>query len=96
MLAETRKALQITTTSFDDEILRLIKAGIQDVKVVGCEFQTIISTSDVLIPDVQAADCVITYVRCNFGAPDNYVHLKAAYDEKKAQMRESTKYNGGE
>jgi len=96
MLAETRKALQITTTSFDDDILRLIKAGLRDVKTVGCDFPVIVGTSDVTIPDEMVAQAIITYVRCNFGSPDNYDKLKASYDEQKAQLRENSNYIGGE
>lgn len=95
MLNEARKALQITTTSFDDDILRLIKAGVKDVKTVGCNFTATVSTSDVVIEDEMAAQAVITYVRCNFGSPDNYDRLKASYDEQKAQLRENSNYNGG-
>lgn len=95
MLSETRKALRIFTTSFDDELLDLIKAGIQDVKLVGCDFPVINEASDVVINDPLVKRAVITYVKCNFGEPDKYNELRDSYDNQKAQLRENSRYVGG-
>ena len=77
-------ALRITTTAFDAEILSLLQAALLDLGVAG-----------VVIPDnvdalVQQA--CITYVRANFGQPDDYDRLKRSYDEQKAQLSTCTGY----
>ena len=35
---------------------------------------------------------VTTYCRANFGQPEDYERMKAAYDEQKAQLRTATGY----
>lgn len=40
-------------------------------------------------------EAIITYVRLNFGTPDDFDRLKKAYDEQKAQLMTSTQHNGG-
>lgn len=94
MLAEARKAVRVTTTSFDDELMDLIHAGIKDLQLPGIHFDVILTTSDVTIPDPLAKKAVITYVKCNFGNPSNYDKLKASYDEQKGQMRGNSNYIG--
>ena len=84
MLGAAKMALRITTTAFDAEILSLLQAALLDLGVAG-----------VVIPDnvdalVQQA--CITYVRMNFGQPDDYDRLKRSYDEQKAQLSTCTGY----
>ncbi len=84
MLAAAKMALRITTTAFDSEITSLLNAALLDLGVAG-----------VVIPDeinalVQQA--CITYVRMNFGQPDDYDRLKRSYDEQKAQLSTCTGY----
>lgn len=84
MLAAAKMALRITTTAFDSEITSLLNAALLDLGVAG-----------VVIPDeinalVQQA--CITYVRANFGQPDDYDRLKKSYDEQKAQLATCTGY----
>lgn len=84
MLAAAKLALRITTTAFDSEITSLLNAALLDLGVAG-----------VVIPDeinalVQQA--CITYVRMNFGQPDDYDRLKKSYDEQKAQLATCTGY----
>ena len=84
MLAAAKMALRITTTAFDSEITSLLNAALLDLGVAG-----------VVIPDeinalVQQA--CITYVRANFGQPDDYDRLKRSYDEQKAQLATCTGY----
>lgn len=92
MLQETRKALRIVSTAFDDEILELINAGVKDIELVGAVFDVTQTTGDVIITDPLAKRAVITYVKCNFGSPDNYEQLKSSYDEQKAQLRANSDY----
>ena len=84
MLAAAKMALRITTTAFDSEITSLLNAALLDLGVAG-----------VVIPDeinalVQQA--CITYVRANFGQPDDYDRMKRSYDEQKEQLSTCTGY----
>lgn len=92
MLARVKKALRISTTIYDDEILDLIAAGIVDLQHAGPQFEYTFTGSDYTIADALASRAVVTYCRANFGSPENYEQLKASYDEQKAQMRESSAY----
>lgn len=83
LLAETKLALRITTTAYDGEITRLIEAARLDLGVAGVE----IPSADALIKTA-----CITYVKMNFGDPDNYDRLKRSYDEQKAQLATCTGY----
>lgn len=78
MLAKVKKALRMVTDAYDDELLDLIESGLADLGVAG------VTNNNTTDPLVRRA--VITYVQCNFGQPDDYDKLKAAYDEQKAQL----------
>lgn len=83
-LTATKLALRITTDAFNDELSRLIKAGQQDLGIAG-----------VVVPeelDDIVLTAVITYVKMNFGNPENYDRLKRSYDEQKAQLSMATGY----
>lgn len=78
LIDDVRLACRVTTTTFDNELNRLIGSAKKDLEVAG-----------VVIPDpiddiVTTAIC--TYCRMNFGNPDNYEKLKSSYDEQKAQL----------
>ena len=84
MLAAAKMALRITTTAFDSEITSLLNAALLDLGVAG-----------VIVPaEVNALvqQACITYVRMNFGQPDDYDRLKRSYDEQKAQLATATGY----
>lgn len=88
MLALVKLALRITTDAFDVELNMLIAAALADLGLTDI-------SDDVLDADTNAAliqRAVITYVRCNFGDPDDYDRLKASYDEQKAQLSMATGY----
>ncbi len=98
MLALVKIALRIATTVYDSELLALMSAAVADIRHVGAEFevtevkdaeQTVI---DYTITDPLIRDAVIMYVKLYFGSPDDFDRLKAAYDEKKGQLRESSAY----
>lgn len=78
LIAQAKKARRISTDAFDDEVERLLNAGLQDLGVAGV---TVPEELDNLVS--QAA---ITYFMANFGEPEDYDRLKASYDEQKAQM----------
>lgn len=84
LIDDTRLALRLTTTAYDNELDRLIKAAKLDLGIAG-----------VTLPDTLDDLCntaIITYVMTKFGEPDEYDRLKASYDEQKAQLSMSTGY----
>ena len=84
MLDKARKALRLTTHAYDEELTDLIAAAQLDLGVAG-----------VVLPAELDALCqraILTYVKANFGKPDDYDRLKASYDEQKAQLRTATGY----
>lgn len=85
MLSAVKLAMRIVTTAYDAEITSLIAAAIADLGIVGVDVES--STDDALV-----TRAIITYCRMNFGSPDDYERLKAAYDEQKAQLITATGY----
>ena len=80
--AAAKLALRITTNAFDNEIESLLDAALLDMGVAG-----------VVVPaeaNALVQQACITYVRANFGQPDDYDRLKKSYDEQKAQLSTCT------
>lgn len=102
MLAETRKALRISTTAYDSELVSLIRAGYADLQLAGVElpgsvdFDLVTSTgafTDVSdLEDPLAQRAIITYVRMMFGSPGDYDKVRESYDLQKAQLMHATGY----
>lgn len=86
ILEKIKLALRIVTDAFDEEICDLIKAGLLDLGIAGVNGDAV-SSSDPLI-----LRAVTTYVKMNFGEPDEYERLKRSYDEQKAQLGMATEY----
>ena len=84
MLEKVKLALRITTAAFDSEIKDLISSALADLYIAG--------VGDVDDTDPLIVRAVITYCKANFGEPDEYDRLKAAYDEQKAQLQTATGY----
>ena len=84
LLAKAKTALRVATSAFDDEILDLINAAIQDLSTRG----VIVDSTKDLEPLVQR--CVLTYVRLHFGQPDDYDRLKESFDEQLGQLMTTT------
>lgn len=84
MLEIVRKALRIRTNDFDSELALLIEAAQIDMGIAGVTLPTEL--------DSVVKMAIITYVKMNFGEPDEYDRLKAAYDEQKAQLSMATGY----
>ena len=84
MLELVKLALRITTDAFDTELNLLIAAAQTDLGIAG------VTLPAELDPICQRA--IITYCKMNFGEPDEYDRLKAAYDEQKAQLSMATGY----
>lgn len=84
MLTAAKMALRITTDAFDTEVVSLLNAALLDLGVAG-----------VVVPaeaNALVQQACITYVRINFGQPDDYDRLKKSYDEQKAQLATCTGY----
>ena len=84
LLTAAKLALRITTNSFDSEITRLLNTAKQDLGVAGVEVPT-------TLDDIVTTAC-ITYVKMQFGSPEEYERLKRSYDEQKAQLATCTGY----
>ena len=83
MLTQAKLALRVTTNAFDQEISDLLDASLLDMGVAG------VVPAEMTVLVQQAA---ITYVRANFGQPDDYDRLKKSYDEQKAQLATCSGY----
>lgn len=84
ILQAAKLALRVTTDAFDSEIEDLITAALLDLNIAGI---TNLDPNDALV-----RRAVVTYVKMNFGEPDEYDRLKKSYDEQKAQMSMATGY----
>lgn len=89
MLELVKKALRITTNSFNDELNHLISSALIDLGFGGAMPEVLVVTTDT---DPIIAQAVITYCKMNFGLPEDYDRLKRSYDEQKAQLGTATNY----
>lgn len=89
MLDLVKKALRITTNSFNDELNHLIDSALIDLGFGGAMPEVLVVTTDT---DPIIAQAVITYCKMNFGLPEDYDRLKRSYDEQKAQLGTATNY----
>lgn len=100
MLSETRTALRIKTTAYDDELVGLIQAGAKDLEVAGVVIPGDLSftktqgvwTDASTLTDNLVQRAIITYVRMNFGSPDDYDRLAAAYTAQKVTLMHASDY----
>lgn len=105
MLREAKKALRVTDGEYDSELARLMMAGAKDLELAGVTLPGEVSftittttsgedtvTDTSTLEEELAMQAVILYAACRFGNPSNYLQLKAAYDECKAQMSRSIEY----
>ena len=84
MLELVKLALRIKTTAFDEELNQLIEAAKIDLGFGG---MVLPETIDYIIKQA-----IITYVKMNFGLPEDYDRLKKSYDEQKAQLGTASGY----
>lgn len=85
MLDLTKNAMRITVKGYDDVIEMLIDAAIADLGIVDVSVEN--ETDDPLLKQA-----IITYVRMNFGTPEDFDDLKRSYDEQKAQLISNRNY----
>lgn len=88
LIDNCKMALRVVTTAYDTEINEYIEAAKLDLGIAGVVPEVVSTTT----PDSLVSRAIMTYVRMNFGAPDNYDQLKASYDEQKAQLQTATGY----
>lgn len=84
MLELVKLALRIKTTAFDEELEQLIEAAKTDLGFGGAVLPDPI--------DQVVKQAIITYVKMNFGLPEDYDRLKKSYDEQKAQLGTASGY----
>lgn len=86
ILNKVKLALRISTDDFDSELTDLISAALKDLGIAGVISE---DTTDTLI-----LRAVCTYCKVHFGDAigSEYDHLKASYDEQKAQLQMATGY----
>ena len=106
MLNDAKRALRVTASAYDGEIMSLLAAGARDLEIAGVRIPgriswtvnsgTVNDQSNVRDPLVLRA--LFTYARAHFGSPADYDRLKASYDEQKVQLmhaQDYTDYGGG-
>lgn len=87
MLETVKQAVRRTdTNAFDNDLTRLINAALQDMTIAGITNATSTSMDPLII------QAVCTYCMAHFGETDEYEHLKASYDEQKAELQMSSNY----
>ena len=84
MLTKVKTALRISTNVFDQELTDLISAAKLDLGIAG-----VVIPSEI---DELVTRAIITFCKMSFGIPDDYEHLKASYDEQKAQLITAADY----
>ena len=101
MLSEAKKALRVTATAYDSEIMDLLIAGAKDLEIAGVVIPGRVSytvgTGDAVtdtssLKDKLVQRAIFTYAAMRFGNPPNYDKLKEAYDIQKEQLMHATGY----
>ena len=86
-LDRVKLALRVAGDDFDEEIQDLMKAALLDLGITDINSEVLNEAPDPLV-----RQAVTTYVKINFGEPDEYDRLKASYFEQKAQLLMSSNY----
>ena len=112
MLKECRDALRITTEAYDGELVSLMKAGAQDLRIAGVvipgtvNFKLVTTTSGQTttshwedagsLNDPLVLRAIFTYTRMLFGSPDDYDRVKESYETQKVQLMHASGYTAYE
>lgn len=83
MLDEVKLSLRIKTNAFDEEITALIEAAKSDLDIAGVQ----VREGDILI-----RQAIKTYVKLNFGEPENPERLQKSYDSLKTRLQVAGDY----
>lgn len=100
MLTECKRALRITASAYDGELCSLMDAGARDLEIAGITLpgtvaftmsnQGIVDSST--LTDALCQRAIFTYVRMNFGSPDDFERLRESYHTQKVQLMHATGY----
>jgi len=94
LLAKCKTALRVTTDAYNTEITDLIEACYSDLVMVNAIQDS--TAANYPLNDAMIVRAIITYVKCYFGAPDNYEQLRGAYEQIKGQLKTATGYTNWE
>lgn len=102
MLKEAKTALRVTSTVYDEDIVLKLKAGARDLEIAGVivpgevdvEFDptTGAATDSSTLTDPLIQQALITYVRMQFGSPEDYDRVKESYELQKTQLMHASGY----
>lgn len=86
LLDKTKLALRVTVNNYDTDLTALINAAKLDLGIAGVELPAAL--------DAICERAIITYCKVYFASLNEweYSHLKASYDEQKAQLVTATGY----
>ena len=100
MLKECKLAMRITATVYDGELCSLMDAAAKDLTAAGVILpgtvafsmtnQGIVDSST--LTDALCQRAIFTYVRMNFGSPDDYDRLREAYNAQKVTLMHANSY----
>lgn len=92
MLETVKTALNLTTDTFDYEIMNWIGAAVKDMNIAGVDGETVVVDS--IDPIIIAAICTYCGYRfeLNHGSLERMAAYKESYDEQKAQLSMATGY----
>ena len=110
MLKEAQKAMRVTASLYDSDIMDLLIAGARDLEIAGVVIPGRISYTvgtDDAVTDTSAMKdklvqrALITYARAHFGSPADYDRLAESYETQKVQLMHAAQYtrydgNGGD
>ena len=100
MLKECKLALRITATAYDGELCSLMDAAAHDLTIAGVVLPGTVAftmtnqgiTDTSTLTDALCQRAIFTYVRMNFGSPNDYDRLKESYNIQKTQLMHATGY----
>lgn len=85
VLEDVKSALRISTDALDDDLTRMIKAGLADLGITDISADALTETDETSLgPLIEQA--VITYIAYYLAPDDEADRWKRAYDEQKAQL----------
>ena len=100
MLKECKLALRITTDAYDGELCSLMDAAAHDLTIAGVTLPgTVVFTvtqngitDESTLKDALCMRAIFTYVRMNFGSPNDFDRLKESWNTQKTQLMHATGY----